>query len=102
MTSDSQSSDSVRQSARFRRKITLELLAVNSTANNEEIMRASQSYLAMHRALRVSVLSMCFLFASVGLFIAGTYRFGVAGGRPLDRWDVLLPVLAFLTALTCS
>jgi hypothetical protein len=92
----------VRQLARLRRKITSELLTVNSTVSDEEITQMSQSYLEVHKALRVSLLSTCFLLASVCLFIAGTYRFGVAGGRPLNGWDVLLPVLAFLTALTCS
>lgn len=92
----------MRQLARLGRKVALELLTVNSTVGDEEIMQTSQGYLEMHKALRVSLLSVCFLFASVGLFIACTYHFGVTGGRSPDRWNTLLPVLAFSTALTCS
>lgn len=65
-------------------------------------MSAIQSYLEMHKGPRAILLCLCFGIASVAFFMGAAYNFVVPGGRPSDRWDVLLPSSFLLIAVLLS
>lgn len=62
-------------------------------------MGTIHNYLEMHKGPRAVLLCVCFGIASVALFMGAAYNFVVPGGRPSDRWDVLLPFSFLLIAI---
>ena len=65
-------------------------------------MAGNQSYLELHKGLRVILLLACFVFASVALFMGAAYNFVVPGGRPYDISDFMMPFSAVLASFLLS